>query len=106
MKEKANLNYIDEIAGDDREFRSKFITILQEEFPIEKDEYQSNLNRKEYQKASENVHKIKHKINVLGLHQAHTLAVRHESELRNKTNTLSKEFGAVLDYIEAYLKTI
>ncbi len=106
MNEKANLNYIDQIAGDDQEFRSKFITILQEEFPLEKDTYRGNLQRKEYQKASENVHKIKHKINVLGLHQSHTLAVRHESELRNNNNTLSEEFEAVLEYIAAYLKTI
>ena len=106
MREKANLNYIDEIAGDDQEFRSKFIAILKAEFPLEKEEYQRNMQRHNYQKASENVHKLKHKINVMGLHQSHTLAVRHESELRNNTNTLSTKFEAVLNYIDAYLKTI
>ncbi len=106
MNEKANLNYIDQIAGDDQEFRAKFIVILQREFPIERDEYQSNLQRKAYKTASENVHKLKHKINVLGMHQAHGLAARHEAELRNNDDSLSKEFGAVLEYIAAYLKTI
>ncbi len=106
MKEKANLKYIDDIAGGDKEFRAKFITILQEEFPLEMDEYQNNLRRNEYKRASENVHKIKHKINVLGLHEAHGLAARHEAELRNNNDTLSGEFEAVLDYITAYLKTI
>ena len=106
MNEEANLKYIDEIAGGDQEFRAKFIAILKAEFPLEMDEYQSNLGRKEHRKASENVHKIKHKINVLGLHEAHGLAARHEAALRNNDDTLSREFETVLEYITTYLKTI
>ncbi|RDY58426.1 Hpt domain-containing protein [Flagellimonas nanhaiensis] len=106
MKESPNLKYIDQLAGGDNEFREKFIGILKEEFPLESEEYQKNMEGRLFKVASENVHKIKHKINVLGLHNTYTLAVRHENELRNGEDTLHGEFMGILQDIQSYLKTI
>jgi hypothetical protein len=52
------------------------------------------------------VHKIKHKLNILGLDESHSLAVRYEFELRNGANSLAEQFQAVLKNVENYLKTI
>lgn len=106
MKETPNLKYLDELAGNDDVFRQKFIGILKEEFPQEVLQYKKNIENSFLVEASQDVHKIKHKINVLGLHEAYQLAVRHEAELRNKENLHYKGFISVLKEIEAYLKTI
>ncbi len=104
--EVPNLNYVDEVAGGDMEFRQKFINILKIEFPEEKEEYLSHLKTGNLKEASLTVHKLKHKLNTLSLHRAHSLAVKHEFELRNGINLLSEQFTVVLQKIDSYLKTI
>ncbi|WP_228237826.1 Hpt domain-containing protein [Allomuricauda sp. M10] len=106
MKETPNLKYLDDLAEGDEVFRQKFIAILKVEFPMEREEYQQSISGKLYREASEHVHKIKHKLNVLGLHNAYTLAVQYENQLRKGDNLLEKEFLSVMDKVEAYLKTI
>ncbi|RNC89657.1 MAG: Hpt domain-containing protein [Allomuricauda sp.] len=106
MKETPNLNYVDEVAGGDMEFRQKYITILKEEFPQEMNDYLAQLQLGELKEASLIVHKIKHKLNSLGLNDGHSLAVKHEFELRNDINLLSGEFTEILRGIESYLKTL
>lgn len=106
MKETPNLEYVDKLSGDDADFRQRFINILKEEFPQEKLDYEKSKEKEAYVEASENVHKLKHKFNILGLNRSHSLAVRYELELRNGTCNLASEFEDVLSYIESYLKTI
>ena len=43
MTEVPNLNYIKEIAGGNEEFEKKFLSIIQAEFPKEKEDYLQNL---------------------------------------------------------------
>lgn len=106
MKETPNLKYLDELAEGDEIFRKKFIGILKEEFPVEKKEYFTAIENEMYREASEHVHKIKHKLNVLGIQKAYTLAVQHENELRNGKQSLKQEFLSVLEIVGQYLKTI
>ena len=106
MKETPNLNYVDEVAGGDLEFRQRYINILKEEFPLEMKEYLSHMHDGDLREASLIVHKIKHKLNSLGLNEGHSLAVKHEFELRNDINLLSGEFTEILQGIESYLNTI
>ncbi|NVN19422.1 Hpt domain-containing protein [Muricauda sp. HICW] len=106
MKETPNLTYIDNLADGDEAFRQKFIGILKEEFPAEKNEYLTAMESSLFRGASELVHKIKHKLNVLGIQNAYTLAVQHENELRNGEHSLKQEFLSVLETVEQYLKTI
>lgn len=104
--ETPNLNYINELAGSDVEFKNQFIEILKVEFPVEKLEYLDNLENNRTRAASENVHKLKHKLNILGLEESYGLAVIFEEELRLGNDGLKKDFVKVLDTIEAYLNTI
>jgi HPt (histidine-containing phosphotransfer) domain-containing protein len=106
MIETPNLEYLDNLADGDTAFRQKFIGILKEEFPIEQEEYLDTMKNVLFREASEHVHKIKHKLNVLGLHNAYTLAVQHENELRNGEQSLKEEFLSILKVVEHYLKTI
>ncbi|WP_411029942.1 Hpt domain-containing protein [Spongiimicrobium sp. 3-5] len=105
-QERPNIDYIKELAGDDEAFEKKFITILQEEFPLEKEEYLDNVKHKRPRAAALNVHKLKHKFNVLGLAKGYGLAVAYEEDLRNGDMALHAHFLKVLETIEAYIKTI
>lgn len=39
MEQQPNLNYIKDLSGDDSAFEEKFIAVLKEEIPLEKEEY-------------------------------------------------------------------
>lgn len=104
--EQPNLNYIKQLAGDDAEFENKFIAILKEEFPQEKKEYTKQLSEKNTNETALIVHKLKHKLNILGLEKAYILAVSYEEDLRRGDAKLKNEFAKVLETIELYLNTI
>lgn len=106
MTEEPNLDYIKELAGDDTAFKKKFINILQEEFPEEKKEYLGNMTDDKTRAAALNVHKLKHKFNILGLHKSYQLAVAYEEDLRKGNIALENDFLRILEKIEVYLKTI
>lgn len=106
MTETPNLKYLDDLAQGDEVFRKKFIGILKEEFPMETKDYLDAMEKSLYREASEHVHKIKHKLNVLGTHNAYTLAVQHENELRNGEYSFATDFLSILKNVQAYLKTI
>ena len=101
-----NLDYIDEIAENDIVFKNKLISIIKNEFPIEKDEFLKNINKNNFLLASQNVHKLKHKINMLGLKKGSETAIKFENELLQKNNSSSKEFILILKLIENYLNKI
>jgi len=106
MIEKPNLSYIDNLAGDDVDFKEKFISVIKEEFPVEVTMYKDHISRNEPRAASEVVHKLKHKFNILSMVEAYALAVNYEEELRVGNKQKDVEFCSVLDCITNYLNTI
>jgi len=104
--EQPNLSYIKQLAGGDTAFEDKFITILKEEFPGEKKEYETALKEGRLHDTSLIVHKLKHKLNILGLEQGYGIAVDHEEGLRGGNPALSETFREILETIDTYLKTI
>jgi hypothetical protein len=106
MQETPNLNYVKELAGDDIDFERRFITIIQNEFPIEKNAYLNHMQNKEPSAASEIVHKLKHKFNILGMEAAYKFAVAYEGQLSAGNMGMDMEFRSILIKIETYLKTI
>ncbi len=101
-----NMNYIDELSGDDLGFKANFVKILKDEFPIEKLEYIDNIDNNRTDAASQNVHKLKHKMNILGLEESYKIAVIFEEELRLGNERLKDDFMKIINTIENYLKTI
>ena len=105
-EEKPNLIYIDQLSGDDAAFKQKFLVILKEEFPDEQQEYLESIRSKDGERAALIVHKLKHKFNILGLHQGYQLAVDYEKALYTGDFTMDPDFMDVMGRIEAFLKTI
>ena len=104
--EQPNLDYIKELAGGDSTFESKFLNIVKNEFPKEKQSYLDSLESQNFEKAAELVHKLKHKFNILGLQKGYRLAVGYEEELKCGGNKLRGDFLRVLNVVENFIVTI
>jgi len=101
-----NLNYIKELSGGDKQFEKKVLTILIEEFPMELDRFVDNYKKMDYKKSAEDVHKLKHKISILGLVNGYHVAVAFENELKLESNSLYGSFMEVMDQIKLFLKKV
>lgn len=101
-----SLDYINSIAAGDENFKQQLINILKEEFPKEKVLFLNNFNKKKYLQASENVHKLKHKISMLGLEEGFTMASKFEENLKQKNTDLHKKFINCLTKITEFLNHI
>lgn len=101
-----NLNYIKELSAGDKIFEKKLISILKDEFPKESSHYYACLKNNDLKKTAEIVHKIKHKISILGFNKGYKIANTFEQELKMKKIELSTDFEKILDEIALYLKSI
>ena len=79
--EVPNLTYIDKLSGGDEAFKNKLISIIKDEFPDEKAVYEENIKSENFKLSAENVHKLKHKISILGLEKSYDVAVSFEENL-------------------------
>ena len=82
MIETPNLNYLKEISGGDTEFEEKLLRIVKIELPEEINTYKNFLNENNFKQAAELVHKIKHKISILGLEKSYQVAIDYEENLK------------------------
>lgn len=106
MQEQPNLSYVDQLSGDDMEFRDSFISIIKQEFPKEKELYLDYTDKQMTKQTADIVHKIKHKFSILSMQDSYKLAVAYELELLEGKSTKETEFKSVLQVIDDYLKTI
>lgn len=104
--EQPNQSYIKNLSGGNIEFEKKLIAIIKSEFPIEKEIYTKNIIAKKYNETAENVHKLKHKISILGLEKSYEIALQYENELKEKKTNLKADFEVILQTITNYLTTI
>jgi hypothetical protein len=103
---KPNLSYIDTLAGDDKVFKQHLISIVKKELPLEVEVYQRNLLDKKYKDVAENVHKLKHKISILGMEKAYYLAVDYEEELKNNDASQQAAFEAILESMSQFVNQL
>lgn len=101
--EKPNLNYIKELSGGDLEFERKILSILKNELPEEIKLYLQTIKDKSLSKTAEVVHKIKHKISILGLEKAHSFAEIYENDLNLGKAVKHDEFSKILDNMSQFL---
>lgn len=104
--EKPNLNYIKELASGSVKFEQKLISIVKREFPEEKAEFLKKYTAKNYSETAEHVHKLKHKIGMMGLENGYNTAIAFEEELKQNKTTLYSEFMLTLDTIEDFLTAL
>jgi HPt (histidine-containing phosphotransfer) domain-containing protein len=106
MKENYNLSYLKELSDGDKNFENKLLDILKAEFPLEIKEYNTNIKLGFFTIASENVHKLKHKISILGLEKSYIIAAKYEIELKSNNLGLQHEFEEILNNMIEILKKI
>ena len=104
--EKPNLSYIKELAGGDTSFEKKLLTIMIDEFPSEKEKYYDSLETENQELIIEIVHKLKHKISILGLKKSYDAAVEYENNLRAGNSDLEKEFKETLSVMSQFLASL
>ena len=104
--ENPNLSYIQSMSGGDKTFEQKIIAIIKQEFPEEKRIYFENITNKNYQLTAKNVHKLKHKISILGLEKSYDIAVLFENYLLEGKNTLQDEFELILTVMTNFLNKL
>ncbi|WP_417368335.1 Hpt domain-containing protein [Flavobacterium beibuense] len=104
--EQPNLNYIDQLAGDDAPFRQKLIDTIKSELPTEIDTYKSYLSVDNYSATAGSVHKLKHKISVMGMEKSYYIAEEFEKNLKNNSLDLQADFEAILASMQNYIDGI
>ena len=106
MNEKPNLNYLKEISGGDVEFEEKLLKIVKKELPEEINTYKNFLNENNFKQAAELVHKIKHKISILGLEKSYQVAIDYEENLKLDNLSLKMDFEEILNSMISFIKTV
>jgi len=104
--EEPNLDYINELAGDDNDFRAVLIGVIKNELPAEINEYRDNLASQNFNAAADNVHKLKHKISVMGMEQSYYLAEKFENNLKERSTHLQAEFGQLLMAMQGFAASL
>lgn len=106
MEEQPNLSYIREISGGDEAFEKKLLAVVKKELPLEIEEYQGNLKELKLSEAAENVHKLKHKISILGLEKGYQLAIDFEEELNEGNTSLKQQFDEILSSMMVFVSEL
>ena len=104
--EKPNFSYIDALAGNDEGFRKILISTIQAELPAEIAEYHNNILKNNYLSAAGNVHKLKHKISVMGMEKSYYLAETFENNLKANSTELKDEFEDILKIMQEFANSI
>ena len=104
--EQPNSEYINQLSGDNEEFKSRVITILKRELPEEVELYQNEMNNKNFKLAAESVHKLKHKISILGLEKSYYIAEEFEENLKMNITNLQSDFEVILKRMQDFVDTL
>lgn len=101
--EHPNLDYIKKLSGGDEEFQEQIYGVLCDEFPLERLSYERAINNGDLKDSAAKVHKLKHKISILGLEEGYQAATDFEKQLRGGNLEGQAEFESVLDKIERFI---
>jgi HPt (histidine-containing phosphotransfer) domain-containing protein len=104
--EQPNLEYINRLARGDETIKKELINIIKTEFPEEKKEYYASIESGVFKIIEENVHRLKHKISILGLVKNYEIANEFETNLRKLDLNGQEDFEKILRLITRYIKTI
>ena len=104
--EQANFSYIDVLSDGDNSFKQKLIEIVKNELPGEIEIYEQNMANLKFQDAAENVHKLKHKISILGMEESYQVAVNYEEDLKKNSLDLRESFEKILMQMIQFINKI
>jgi hypothetical protein len=101
--EKPNLNYINELSGENLAFKIKIISIFKKELSEEIVVYSSEFKSGNYLLAAQSVHKLKHKISILGLEKGYCIAEEYENNLKKNSTKLDVDFKNILKKMQEFV---
>ncbi|MDD2675394.1 Hpt domain-containing protein [Flavobacterium petrolei] len=104
--EQPNLTYINDLSGDNLEFRAKLIGILKKELPEEINGYSEQMANTIFVEAAQSVHKLKHKISILGLEKSYYIAEEYEVNLKNNSTSLRADFETILKIMQEFVNRL
>ncbi|TKD66563.1 Hpt domain-containing protein [Flavobacterium sp. ASW18X] len=104
--EQPNIKYIEDVAGSDADFKANFIQILKMEFPDEFVHYKNMYAAKNHIETAAIVHKLKHKLNIVGLQDGYRMAVTYEEELKKGKDAMHTDFLPILEVAGAFISTL
>ncbi|MEN1784604.1 MAG: Hpt domain-containing protein [Bacteroidota bacterium] len=106
MIEVPNLDYIKEISGGNEDFERRFLSIIQTEFPKEREDYLNFLQGGNLEESAKVVHKIKHKLGILGLTGSYKMAIRYEEDLKLGNVALKEDFEKILSAVHEFISKL
>jgi len=104
--EAPNLSYINSLSGNDEAFKTRLIDIIKIELPKEIQNYVNNIAAGNFKEAAANVHKLKHKISILGLEESYKVAESYEDSLLEQSRAEQVEFENILKIMTSFITTI
>ena len=106
MHTPPNLTYIKSLADGDSNFENELIALIKEEFTLEVKQYYLLLEKKDFTALAACVHKLKHKIGVLGLTEGYHLARAYERAITAKKTTHKEEFDRILKSLSQFTSSL
>ena len=103
ISEQPNIDYIKELSGGDSEFEEKMLSILKQELPVEIKTYLKTLEINNLRQTAEIVHKIKHKISILGLEKSYEFTIQYEKQLLEANKEGHEDFLRILNTMSDFL---
>ena len=106
MKENPNLSYIENIAKGNTLFTQKLIGIIKKELSGEVETYHFNLSNGYLNKTAKDVHKLSHKVRILGLENGHQIAEKYSTDLLENNLSLRLDFEGILTSMLLFIKKV
>lgn len=104
--EHPNLDFFKNLSKGDKAFEDKMTKIFKKEFFEDIKFYKDALNKKDYKRAINFVHRLKHKVGLVGLEKSYKLTDSYEKNLKNQILSLEAEFDSILKTISVFLEKI
>lgn len=104
--EQPNLSYINALSKGDEEFKKQVTAVLKEELSGEIEGYFLYIKNNDFKKTKEIVHRIKHKMSILGLEKSYKITNEFENNLADNSIENKEYFESVLPVMLAFLKEL
>jgi len=101
--ETPNLDYIYKMSGGDVGFEQKMISIIKTELAKEKEQFKEAMAASDHEAAAQMVHKLKHKISLLGLEDSYKKAHQFEDDLKEDSKVLEGDFIDILNNMTTFI---
>jgi len=104
--EQPNFSYINKLSKGDKSFEQEVINILKEELSGEIELYFKYVKLGDLKKTKENVHRIKHKMGILGLEKSYEITNDFENQLVEGDFANKKYFESMLPKMTNFLNKL